>query len=187
MTLPTDRRAEAEVGKKHGPKCWGRTSYSDEMAHCYCADTPSSAGPDAGLETVAWMVRQADWHEDAYGLEYSEPFDKEGQTVTPLVTRQSAAAALEDAAKREGALEDYGRTVALEALWYSGERDLARAQVADRDKRIAELEAVRNALLTAGGASPSDGRTRFSFWSLAKLHEAFDLAVRAIPTPGRSE
>lgn len=64
--LPTDRRAEAEVGKKHGPKCWGRTSYSDEMAHCYCADTPPSAQPDAGLVERFWQkvergVNEACW------------------------------------------------------------------------------------------------------------------------------
>jgi hypothetical protein len=26
--------------KKHGPRCWGATSFSDEMAHCYCDTTP---------------------------------------------------------------------------------------------------------------------------------------------------
>lgn len=25
--------------REHGPKCWGKTSASDEMAHCYCGST----------------------------------------------------------------------------------------------------------------------------------------------------
>ena len=25
--------------REHGPKCWGGTSFSDEMAHCYCGST----------------------------------------------------------------------------------------------------------------------------------------------------
>lgn len=28
--------ASPSGGQWHGPKCWGRTSFSDEVAHCYC-------------------------------------------------------------------------------------------------------------------------------------------------------
>lgn len=41
------------------------------------------------------------------------------------------------------------------------------------------LEAVRDALLAAGGANPSVGKLRFSVWNLDLLARAFDLAVES--------
>ena len=37
---------------QHTPRCWGRTSYSDEMAHCYCK--PAGEGE---REAVDWKNR----------------------------------------------------------------------------------------------------------------------------------
>ena len=33
---PVSRPAGEGETTQHTPRCWGRTSYSDEMAHCYC-------------------------------------------------------------------------------------------------------------------------------------------------------
>lgn len=30
--------------REHGPKCWGKTSFSDEMMYCYCGSTDSPPG-----------------------------------------------------------------------------------------------------------------------------------------------
>lgn len=43
--------------REHGPKCWGKTSLSDEMAHCYCGSTdlrpqPSGETREAVLKGV---------------------------------------------------------------------------------------------------------------------------------------
>lgn len=37
--------------REHGPKCWGKTSASDEMAHCYCGseDSPMKSCDQATL------------------------------------------------------------------------------------------------------------------------------------------
>lgn len=72
--LPTDRRAEAE--------------------------TPPSAGPDAGLKTVAKLQSSDIFWTDA-GLKL--PLPAAGEEIE-FVTRQSAAAALEATAEREGEL-----------------------------------------------------------------------------------
>jgi hypothetical protein len=37
------------VERAHGPKCWGTTSFSDEVAHCYCG--PSEDRPQPSGET----------------------------------------------------------------------------------------------------------------------------------------
>lgn len=39
--------------REHGPKCWGKTSASDEMAHCYCGSTDSPPGETReGIEAI---------------------------------------------------------------------------------------------------------------------------------------
>ncbi|UTC28036.1 hypothetical protein GURKE_00030 [Brevundimonas phage vB_BpoS-Gurke] len=35
-----DRADPQPPERKHGPRCWGSTSFSDEMAYCYCGDEP---------------------------------------------------------------------------------------------------------------------------------------------------
>lgn len=40
---------ESGVERAHGPKCWGTTSFSDEVAHCYCG--PSEDRPQPSGET----------------------------------------------------------------------------------------------------------------------------------------
>ena len=43
--LATTAPVEASGSEReHGPKCWGKTSISDEMAHCYCGSTDSPPG-----------------------------------------------------------------------------------------------------------------------------------------------
>jgi len=68
LTAGAEPRATDAGEGRHGPKCWGRTSFSDEMAHCYCG-TPRGvekedrpAAPDAYKpeprdgEAVAWTL-----------------------------------------------------------------------------------------------------------------------------------
>ncbi|WP_453978601.1 hypothetical protein [Brevundimonas sp. Marseille-Q4549] len=38
--------------REHGPKCWGKTSASDEMAHCYCGSEDSPQLREAVLKGV---------------------------------------------------------------------------------------------------------------------------------------
>ena len=40
--VPTEQ-ADGAVVSGHTPQCWGRTSYSEEVAHCYCPTTPQPA------------------------------------------------------------------------------------------------------------------------------------------------
>lgn len=44
--------------REHGPKCWGGTSFSDEMAHCYCGSTDLRPQPSG--ETREWSQEQHD-------------------------------------------------------------------------------------------------------------------------------
>lgn len=41
------------VGKGHRPECWGATSYSDEMAHCYCSSSVPAQDDDKLREAIA--------------------------------------------------------------------------------------------------------------------------------------
>lgn len=43
--------------REHGPKCWGKTSASDEMAHCYCGSTDLRPQPSGDTrEAVARII-----------------------------------------------------------------------------------------------------------------------------------
>ena len=47
--------------REHGPKCWGKTSLSDEMAHCYCGSTDLRPQPSGETrEAVARLTSLAD-------------------------------------------------------------------------------------------------------------------------------
>lgn len=41
---PTAPVEASGSGREHGPKCWGKTSISDEMMYCYCGSTDSPPG-----------------------------------------------------------------------------------------------------------------------------------------------
>jgi len=41
--------------REHGPKCWGKTSFSDEMLYCYCGSTDSPPGETR--ESVARLAK----------------------------------------------------------------------------------------------------------------------------------
>jgi hypothetical protein len=38
------RAIHPQPNREHGPKCWGKTSFSDEMMYCYCGSTDSPPG-----------------------------------------------------------------------------------------------------------------------------------------------
>ena len=47
--------------REHGPKCWGGTSFSDEMAHCYCGSTDLRPQPSGETrEAVRLALEDAD-------------------------------------------------------------------------------------------------------------------------------
>ncbi|MET3837473.1 hypothetical protein ABIB58_002829 [Brevundimonas sp. UYEF29] len=47
--------------REHGPKCWGKTSASDEMAHCYCGSTDLRPQPSGETrEAVRLALEDAD-------------------------------------------------------------------------------------------------------------------------------
>jgi len=49
---PPAREDAQPVGWKHTDKCWGKTSYSDEMAHCYCQKEQEK---EASPQPVGWL------------------------------------------------------------------------------------------------------------------------------------
>ena len=49
---PQAREDAQPVGWKHTDKCWGKTSYSDEMAHCYCQKEQEK---EASPQPVGWL------------------------------------------------------------------------------------------------------------------------------------
>ena len=71
---PASRPAGEGETTQHTPRCWGRTSYSDEMAHCYCK--PAGEGE---REAVAWPVVTDQWAETYCELTGRDP---DGQQVT---------------------------------------------------------------------------------------------------------
>lgn len=107
---PTDRRAEAEAGKTSSVarpvEGATATSASGSVRADKDAPTPPSAGPDAGLETVAWLTEPEHGGPRRVRLHRPHPSHDARLNPQPLVTRQSAAAALEAAAKREGELRE---------------------------------------------------------------------------------
>ena len=42
----------SELETVHGPRCWGRTSLSEEVAHCYCQEPLTPLAP-----AQAWQAR----------------------------------------------------------------------------------------------------------------------------------
>lgn len=51
--------------REHGPKCWGKTSISDEMAHCYCGSTdlrPQPSGETRSAQIAAVMTALNSFH-----------------------------------------------------------------------------------------------------------------------------
>lgn len=45
--------------REHGPKCWGKTSASDEMAHCYCGSTDLRPQPSGETRPTDEEIRSA--------------------------------------------------------------------------------------------------------------------------------
>ena len=43
------------VGRAHGPKCWGTTSFSDEVAHCYCGPSEDRPQPSGDTRGLGWL------------------------------------------------------------------------------------------------------------------------------------
>lgn len=48
------------VARKHSDKCWGRTSFSDEMAHCYCP-RPIGWTNQVALDAARDHPKEAAW------------------------------------------------------------------------------------------------------------------------------
>lgn len=44
LVAPTAPVEASGSEREHGPKCWGKTSISDEMMYCYCGSTDSPPG-----------------------------------------------------------------------------------------------------------------------------------------------
>lgn len=136
----------------HTSKCWGRTSYSDEVAHCYCA-TPSQ--PDTG-DVAALREALTKWAGDLNGRFVSEPYGLISDGDIKALSNRLAAlskplsgdvAALERMAKAAHDAKKFPETDGRVA-WC----DLAQFQ---RDDRINQQRAALAALSTAntqGGA-----------------------------------
>lgn len=45
--------------REHGPKCWGKTSFSDEMAHCYCGSTDLRPQPSGETRKALDRLKMA--------------------------------------------------------------------------------------------------------------------------------
>ena len=43
------------VERAHGPKCWGTTSFSDEVAHCYCGPSEDRPQPSGETRGLGWL------------------------------------------------------------------------------------------------------------------------------------
>ena len=53
LSLAPTAPVEASVSVRgHGPKCWGKTSVSDEMLYCYCGSTDLRPQPSGFLATL---------------------------------------------------------------------------------------------------------------------------------------
>ena len=67
LTLAPTAPVEASGSEReHGPKCWGKTSLSDEMAHCYCGSTALRPQPSGETreQLAAIMQRNIITNED---------------------------------------------------------------------------------------------------------------------------
>ena len=54
-SAPEAREGEAV---DHRPECWGSTSYSGEMAHCYCSQSTAAPSADKlriAVEALEWI------------------------------------------------------------------------------------------------------------------------------------
>lgn len=95
--------------REHGPKCWGKTSLSDEMAHCYCGSTDSPSGETR--EAVARIIDPAGWatwdHQSGeidrmglVGVERSGAIASARSYVSPSLNKTDAILALLSARPR---------------------------------------------------------------------------------------
>ena len=135
------------------------------------ADTPPSAGPDAGLvERSRYMVdNPSAW--DAFDQRASDAI-------------RDLAAALEAAAEREGELRaKLDAEIEAHGLTFESLRQ-AEAQVADRDKRIAELARHLTGMLDAYELLCQQSGMNYHE-SPSSKYAAARQALSAIPTPGR--
>lgn len=179
--LPTDRRAEAEGQSTVARPVEGAMvqSVSGGVRADKDAPTPPSAVPDAGLESAGhfYQTRPGSW---------CQLLSEDGST-TELVTRQSAAAALEAAAAERrnivshatmGATDGVGLSTNAVSVEITKQRNVfydratrAEAQVAALREALEKIKKV-TATKTVGAAI---------LLSEIQLHA--DQALSAIPTP----
>lgn len=129
------------------------------------AEAPPSAGPDAGLVERLRAVESSRSDSDGTGL----------RDVTTNWYRNpdghAAAAALEAAAKERDTWKTVAENNAAAIIQHIDRATRAEAQVADRDKRIAELVAILTDVRRCTQGPTLDAR--------------IDQALSAIPAPGR--
>ena len=187
MTLPTARRAEADTPPSAGLDESGRWTLPADVDRMP-DPVQVPAGPDAGLETVAWVAWDAKTSSRALTLD--RPDEMPGRKFSePLVIRQSAAAALEAAAKREGAALSKLSEVAHKLCDMETRAFDAEAQVAALREALERLEWAGTAVQERLKKTPSVQTRDFHDVSLPFVN-ALDVArqaLSAIPTPGRAE
>lgn len=126
--------------REHSSRCWGRTSFSDEVLHCYCQTAPTPMG-----EPAAWRIgddgavyatlKAARNHVDGWRLQGAECSDPQ-----PLYDRQALAASSPSPAQG-------GEQIARKAELYDHMREVAAANGFDSlTQAIAEAYAARQAV-----------------------------------------
>ena len=136
LTAPTPMGGDRE----HSSRCWGRTSFSDEVLHCYCQTAPTPMG-----EPAAWRIgddgavyatlKAARNHVDGWRLQGAECSDPQ-----PLYDRQALAASSPSPAQG-------GEQIARKAEMYDHMREVAAANGFDSlTQAIAEAYAARQAV-----------------------------------------
>ncbi|MFC5374822.1 hypothetical protein ACFPIF_19865, partial [Brevundimonas faecalis] len=100
-----------QAAKKHGPRCWGATSYSDEMAHCYCGTTPPAPEAEKLLVAVEALKPFADVA-DQYAGQEDDGFEV-WKDAGPVIVREIGKALrlgnFRRAAEALAALQQEGR------------------------------------------------------------------------------
>lgn len=140
---PPAREDAQPVGWKHTDKCWGKTSCSDEMAHCYCQKEQEK---EASLQPVGWLRPDTlkglmDADESVVDIQSLVAAHETKHNTVAVYTHPAPDAlrvAVEDAIKQARWIENFSATT-------SGEREAIKIVTEPLRQALAALQAEQGA------------------------------------------
>ena len=108
--------------REHSSRCWGRTSFSDEVLHCYCQTAPTPMGGE--VEALREAVRLA--LEDADALERIAEEADDNQWPDWSATMRQAALRIKTLAAASPSPAQGGAFDTLEEWEHDDQRELSR-------------------------------------------------------------